>query len=475
MAVNNNIVSKPISIREVAKLIGYGGNDLGKLCSSKLVNMWSKHKPFRFHAIFIDDSQRETILVQEKYGLHMPVFRAKSNTCILNMANGVIEGTAMWGYLPPRGKGTEFNEPFRLEDFNGYCHTTNWEEGYTPNLPQIINFPLNICVQAGVIDGLGYDTILTIVSQDFNNVNDAVLSTSDLMNVILEENSISSMYVGIALIPEYGNGVELSTEKIHVWLTGMNIQSIINDSVLNATSIGQLEGDIYYYIAPFLYYGLTYESGTDTSHTVPLSNVKYSNTTPADAVVSYIGNRKYKRLALAKRFMATSVSLSLGTDSVATITFEIGDKEITYTRLFFVLCSDEVIAHDYFNDVEVPYGDMTYDWMMDKNDNALSWANITAGGGGLTISTKINSTVTSGSCTASSPMAVRAKNNTSIAFGYAVDITSAIGILQKNKTYTLSVTFSGRVSDSGGNFNNAYMFFANNSEGYSYSEYVPIP
>lgn len=45
---------------------------------------------------------------------------------------------------------------------------------------------------------------------------------------------------------------------------------------------------------------------------------------------------------------------------------------------------------------------------------------------------------------------------------------------QTNNTYTLTVTLPGRVSDSGGNFNNAYFFYANNSVGHNYDSYIPI-
>lgn len=474
--INNNIIEKPITISDIRGLLGVSSYDLGTLCSSNKVNMWSKHKPFRYHALFIADTQRENILVQQKYGLNMPVFRATSNACVLDMANGIVDGSALWGYLAPRGKA--YNEPFRIEDFYKYCNVTNWSEGPEPALPQILNFPLNIAVHAGVEDGLGNDTLLKMFSQDSNNVNSYVLNTSDLMRVELGDNPISSMFVGVALIPD---GVTLSTSNIHVWLTGVNIKNVIGDATVGesgydiATRIGTLEENREYYVAPFLYYGLTYNSWVDTSHTVPLASVDFSNS-KGDALVSYIGNRTYTRIAIAKTLLATGISLSLGTNAVATITFKMGDDEITYSRFFLVLCSDEVLEHDYFNDVEVPYGDMTFYWMSRKSDNSLTWVNVSAGGGGLTVSQKINNTVTSGSCTASSPMAVRytSGSNTSTVFGYAVDITDAIGILQKNKTYTLTVTLSGRVSDSGGNFNNAYFFYANNSVGYNYDCYIPI-
>lgn len=109
-ATNN----KGITPWEIAQCIGdYRvtklGRDIGMLCTSPKINMWAKFKPIRHSNIgVLVDEQR----ANANYGIQVPYGKW----------GDLFDESKTFTYLKPRGKNADYNEPFRLLDFNGYNH-----------------------------------------------------------------------------------------------------------------------------------------------------------------------------------------------------------------------------------------------------------------------------------------------------------------------------------------------------------------
>lgn len=54
MSHSNGIISAPVSIDDIKSVLGESSNDLGTLCKSSAINMWSKKKPVRLATAFPD-------------------------------------------------------------------------------------------------------------------------------------------------------------------------------------------------------------------------------------------------------------------------------------------------------------------------------------------------------------------------------------------------------------------------------------
>lgn len=125
-----------VSIYDIQATIGVGANDIGSLCRSSRINMFSKHKPFRnsSQGFSFDTSQATPELrspdrlAQEllsNFGLTIPKF---------NASDFKTHYSDPWTYDMPRGiKNTSLNptsndEWFRILDFDGYQHAM-WQVG----------------------------------------------------------------------------------------------------------------------------------------------------------------------------------------------------------------------------------------------------------------------------------------------------------------------------------------------------------
>ena len=104
-----------ISTSLVASQIGENSNDVGTLCNSTKVNMWSKWKPIRLNKkVGITLSDLEGV----NFGIRIPAF-----TSLANLKSAYAAGTANYTYSKPRGEF--YNEPFRLGDFRNYKHASS--------------------------------------------------------------------------------------------------------------------------------------------------------------------------------------------------------------------------------------------------------------------------------------------------------------------------------------------------------------
>lgn len=107
-----------ISITLVQQSIGVSSDNVGELCISDKINMWSKRKPVSYPSIggiYGAGGLDTSIIASVNYGLNIPIITAPS------LINGeTTTGVQAWGYNKPAGGA---NSPFRLGDFRGYNHS----------------------------------------------------------------------------------------------------------------------------------------------------------------------------------------------------------------------------------------------------------------------------------------------------------------------------------------------------------------
>ena len=100
----------------VGQTIGVASRDVGTLCSSSLINKWSKYKPVRYPVISTTGITNWWKAVDGNCGLSIPEY--------LNIDNLVaaITNGAVWIYNKPTGG---ISSPYRFGDFRGYEHTAS--------------------------------------------------------------------------------------------------------------------------------------------------------------------------------------------------------------------------------------------------------------------------------------------------------------------------------------------------------------
>lgn len=95
-----------ISTTLVANEIRSSSRDVGVLCTSPNINMWSKWKPINANCTTLTDQ----ILISHNYGITAPSVSSTIDAAL----------TKVWSYDRPKGGATS---PYRLGDFRGYDHT----------------------------------------------------------------------------------------------------------------------------------------------------------------------------------------------------------------------------------------------------------------------------------------------------------------------------------------------------------------
>lgn len=122
MSYNNGIITKPVSISDVARALGSGSRDLGTLCRSQAIKIWAKFKPVKLNAfreLTRVGNVDENDFLRTNYGITVTTY-SPSDLDDAAARNAIIDaslaGTAGWGYERPTGG----NYPYRLLDFDGY-------------------------------------------------------------------------------------------------------------------------------------------------------------------------------------------------------------------------------------------------------------------------------------------------------------------------------------------------------------------
>ena len=123
MPYSNGILTKPISIGDVQNCLNISSTDLGTICTSNRINMYSSHKPMRYSnpcGIYVLDGNGNP--QDDRYRIYYGMF---ANASAVDLKYGLTEQNPYWTYLKPRGKGQGENgadEWFRLLDFDEYDH-----------------------------------------------------------------------------------------------------------------------------------------------------------------------------------------------------------------------------------------------------------------------------------------------------------------------------------------------------------------
>lgn len=124
MSIVNGIITAPVSIEDVKKILNESSNDIATLCKSNNINMWSKYKPVKLRKKFVTDTLnsdgKSWTAPSGRLGwwlgnntvddaaLVIPLVTSKSN---------FDNNKAKWTYNKPYGGDSS---PYRLSDFAGY-------------------------------------------------------------------------------------------------------------------------------------------------------------------------------------------------------------------------------------------------------------------------------------------------------------------------------------------------------------------
>ena len=111
----------------VGTTIGSASRDVGSLCSSTLINKWSKYKPVIYPAISTTGINNWWKAVDGNCGLSIPEY-SNINNLVTAITNGVT-----WAYNKPTGG---ISSPYRLGDFRGYAHNAYipFDSFYVPSV-----------------------------------------------------------------------------------------------------------------------------------------------------------------------------------------------------------------------------------------------------------------------------------------------------------------------------------------------------
>ena len=191
MSVSNGIITAPVSIKDVQKVLGETSNDLATLCKSNNINMWAKYKPESYKAmIYMSDDNRKS----NNYGIvNIPYY-----TQVVDMAKDVLANTMAnasnvstlelyldpWSYKKPTGGE---DSPYRMYDFVKYGDTSL---GYLSTAPA----PIGTATESDLEGSLSDE--VSIVFDGNKVIDERVLRLKDFK---FEGVDIERNYLGLCL------------------------------------------------------------------------------------------------------------------------------------------------------------------------------------------------------------------------------------------------------------------------------------
>ena len=263
MAYNNGIITAPVSVYDIQRVLGVGSPDVGTLCKHANINKWAKYKPVRLNLIDITPQWDYTNNVWRSsatwYKGNASIYNAYGwaapyNNSLLTLLNSCYNrnntpaGTHNgWESQLPRGGS--YNEPYRLTDFAQYNHKA-YKPSNTYSCNDTIYVPNN---NIGVVVAPTY--IKRISDDDPINLRSYITP----VDVLKEMWGASTIYEGFAIVKQdYSAVVTFTTDQT---------MTIKWDNVSDGTpSAMQLKSGDSYYICPF--YTNTEFSGAFTPHSM---------------------------------------------------------------------------------------------------------------------------------------------------------------------------------------------------------------
>ena len=145
----------------VGQTIGVASRDVGTLCSSSLINKWSKYKPVIYPTIATAGITNWWKAVDGNCGLSIPEY-SNIDSLVTSITNGVT-----WNYNKPTGGASS---PYRLGDFRGYAHDADIPFGafyvpttaYNNSANSVVGAAVEILISLGEIDSLAITDIAKI-------------------------------------------------------------------------------------------------------------------------------------------------------------------------------------------------------------------------------------------------------------------------------------------------------------------------
>lgn len=124
MSIVNGIITAPVSIEDVKKVLNESSNDIATLCKNHNINMWSKYKPVNLKKKFVTDTLnsdgRSWTAPSGKLGWWLGNNTVNDAALVIPLVSRKSDfdsDKAKWIYNRPYG-GNE--SPYRLSDFAGY-------------------------------------------------------------------------------------------------------------------------------------------------------------------------------------------------------------------------------------------------------------------------------------------------------------------------------------------------------------------
>lgn len=134
MSIVNGIITAPVSIEDVKKVLNESSNDIANLCKSHNINMWSKYKPVNLRKKFVPDTLnsdgKSWTAPSGRLGWWLGNNTVNDAALVIPLVSRKSDfdsDKAKWTYNKPYG-GNE--SPYRLSDFAGY-----WDDAQAPISP----------------------------------------------------------------------------------------------------------------------------------------------------------------------------------------------------------------------------------------------------------------------------------------------------------------------------------------------------
>lgn len=366
MGYSNGVVSAPVGIYDVRRALGLSSNDLGTLCKSTRINMWSKFKPVRLNMIDTVTGQWDATNTTwysdaswfrgnpndnyAAYGWKPPVGGGSASALATLLSNYSYSSSVNanhyngWVAELPQGSSGLYRSPYRLTDFAGYNHNANIP-------PEKLSCDTELIVYASGSARITPTYIQRATDDNPISQRDYVTPKDILQKVF---GDLATVRTGFALVSQDYSSVRLLTTD-----TSMVIEpSDVGDS--GSTSSRLVDGSSYW-VCPF--FTDTQQSGKNTS---PASGANFSTFPLMTPVLMEVRKSSQVLPNVSASLTATLQwdAINMCYDLVCSFTLQDTDNSsFTLTRVTIEVCDSSnttVLYRHNFGDVSMSSAHPTY-------------------------------------------------------------------------------------------------------------------